>query len=138
MKFLFLCKANTISKMAEGFAREILGPEHKVLSAGSGEDCNVHPLAEKVMLEAGVNILNHKPCSIANLPPGFTEAVDYVIALCGQDFASKNFPRAKILCWPFANPDILNPDGDSLITFQRLRDLLRVKIKSLKKELDLG
>ena len=57
-KILFLCVANSArSQMAEGLAKEILGANVSVQSAGS-RATRVNPFAIQVMQEIGIDISN--------------------------------------------------------------------------------
>ncbi len=56
MRVLILCTGNACrSQMAEGFLHQ-LRPEWEVFSAGTFPADQVHPLAIRVMAEAGVDI----------------------------------------------------------------------------------
>ena len=58
-KILFLCVANSArSQMAEGLARNMLGPDVEVLSAGS-QPSKVNPYAIEAMMEVGIDISAH-------------------------------------------------------------------------------
>ena len=57
MNILFLCVGNSArSQIAEGLAKEILGPKHKVESAGSVPTGKVHINANWAMQEIGIDI----------------------------------------------------------------------------------
>ena len=56
MNILFLCVANSArSQMAEGLAKEILGPEHDIRSAGSNASGKVHPNAILALENIGID-----------------------------------------------------------------------------------
>ena len=57
MNILFLCVGNSArSQIAEGLAKEILGPKHRVESAGSVPTGKVHIDANWAMQEIGIDI----------------------------------------------------------------------------------
>ena len=57
---LVLCTGNSCrSHIAEGFLRAASKGRFRVASAGSKPAGHVHPLAIKVMAEAGINISQH-------------------------------------------------------------------------------
>ena len=58
---LILCTGNSCrSHLGEGFLRATLGELANVQSAGSNPTGYVHPLAIKVMAEAGIDISGHR------------------------------------------------------------------------------
>ncbi len=80
MKILILCTGNSCrSQMAEGFLKSF-NPGFEVLSAGTKPASKVHPLAQIVMLEKGIDLVSHFPKSV----DGFLgQEFDYVITVCG-------------------------------------------------------
>src|SRR5438552_364268 len=85
---LILCTGNSCrSHIAEGFLRAAAGETLNVQSAGSQPAGYVHPLAIKVMAEAGIDISHHRSKSLAEF---LNEKVETVITVC--DTASQACP----------------------------------------------
>ncbi|MFZ5785347.1 MAG: phosphate signaling complex protein PhoU [Acidobacteriota bacterium] len=118
---LFLCVQNSArSQMAEGWARKLSGV--RVWSAGSTPAAVVHPLAVKVMLEAGVDISRQRPKALSDVPLG---EIDTVVALCAEACplppASQRLER-----W-----DLPDPAAGDEPSFRAVRDELRRRIEAL-------
>jgi arsenate reductase (thioredoxin) len=130
MKLLFLCVANSArSQMAEGLAREILGPMHQVESAGS-TPTSLNPLAQKAMMEAGIDISRHYSKSIDQLSPQFIVNLDYVITLCAEEVCPTMVSQARRIHWPL--PDPAGAEGseeEKLQRFREVRDELKRRIR---------
>lgn len=87
MKILILCTGNSCrSQMAHGFLQSF-DSSLTVRSAGTEPAPEVHPLAVKVMAEAGIDISRHKPTKVDEY---IGEAWDYVITVC--DAANESCP----------------------------------------------
>ena len=98
---LFLCVANSArSQMAEGLARQILGPDITVLSAGS-EPSTVNPYAVEAMAELCVDIAGQRSKSVDEIDVG---AVDLVVTLCAEEVCPVLPGRVRRLHWPIADP----------------------------------
>ena len=77
----FICTGNSArSQMAEGFARQLLSDRFEILSGGL-EPSSLHPLAVRVMAEAGVDISRQysKPIDVDRL-----RTADMAVTLCGD------------------------------------------------------
>lgn len=113
--------------MAEGWLRRLAGNDIEALSGGT-RPWEVHPLAIKVMAEAGVDIsgLVAKHVSLFASAP-----LDYVITLC--DSAREECPSftraSRSLHWPVHDP---TNDGatseERLAAFRVARDEIRDRI----------
>jgi PAS domain S-box-containing protein len=80
-KLLFVDERNSCrSQMAEGFARLIIPPEVRVMSAGLTK-AEINPLVVKVMAEAGVDISDQKPKNLTELG---VQLFDAVVVLSGR------------------------------------------------------
>lgn len=80
MRILILCTGNSCrSQMAHGFMQSF-DDSLTVCSAGTKPAGRVHPLAIKVMKEAGVDISSHVPHDVEVY---LHEPWDYVITVCG-------------------------------------------------------
>ena len=82
MNILFLCVAKSArSQMAEGLARELLGDQATVKSAGSAPS-QLNPYAIEAMAEIGMDISNHHSKSVDEIDPG---SIDLVVTLCAEE-----------------------------------------------------
>ena len=80
MRILILCTGNSCrSQMAHGFMQSF-DDTLTVCSAGTKPADRVHPLAVKVMQEAGIDISSHTPQPVENY---LHQSWDYVITVCG-------------------------------------------------------
>ncbi|NJM10370.1 MAG: arsenate reductase ArsC [Bdellovibrionaceae bacterium] len=133
MKILFMCVANSArSQMAEGLAKEILGPDVEIESAGS-QPKYLHPCAIAVLNEIGIDISRNGSKSISDLPPSFVDYVDYVITLCTEEVCPVHIGKAgKRLHWPFPDPAGAEEEMSS---FRTVRDLIKNRLLEFKKKL---
>ena len=105
MNILFLCVGNSArSQMAEGLAKEILGPRHKVESAGSIPAGAVHKNAIWAMQEIGIDISNQFSKSIDELDKKFVDDLDFVITLCAEEVCPVIHNEAKKIHWMNEDP----------------------------------
>jgi arsenate reductase len=124
---LFLCVANSArSQMAEGFARGLAGPGAEIHSAGSAPT-RLHPLAVRVMREAGIDISGQRAKSIEEVP---RERIGTVITLCAEQ-ACPLFPgEVERLHWPFEDPAAAaGSEEEVLAAFRRVRDQIRRRVE---------
>ena len=137
LKILFLCTGNSCrSQMAEGWARALKSAEIEPFSAGI-EPKGLHPLAVKVMSEAGVDISQQSSKHVHMLNILF----DYVVTVC--DNAQERCPlfpgKAKILHRNFEDPALAKGTEDEVLAvFRRVRDQIRDYVKSLPENLTEG
>ncbi len=131
MNILFLCVGNSArSQMAEGLAKEILGSNHRVESAGSIPSGKVHPNAIATMKEIGIDISNQTSKSIEVLDAEFIDDLDFVITLCAEEICPVMQNRAKKIHW--INEDPVNKnysEGQSKEAFKKVRNNLFNLIK---------
>ncbi len=129
---LFLCTGNSCrSQMAEGFARLRVPPGVRVYSAGTAPTGEVHPLAIRVMAEAGVDISGHRSKSLAEIP---LYSVELVVTVCGTaDDACPAPPRTGArMHWPTDDPaKAAGSEEEVLAVFRRVRDELRQRVGDL-------
>ncbi|MDG4658231.1 arsenate reductase (thioredoxin) [Ectobacillus antri] len=122
----FLCTGNSCrSQMAEGWAKQYLGDEWNVYSAGL-EAHGLNPNAVKAMQEAGIDITNQTSDVI---DPNILNDADLVVTLCGH--AADHCPAVR--------PNKANarkihvgfddPAGKEWSEFQRVRDEIRDAMK---------
>ncbi len=123
---LILCTGNSCrSHIAEGFLRAALGDLANVQSAGSKPAGFVHPLAIKVMAEAGIDISGHRS---KHLKEFLDQPVNTVIAVCGNvDQACPIFPgQVNRHHWPFLDPaKATGGEEEILQRFRCVRDEMR-------------
>jgi len=124
-----MCVANSArSQLAEGLAKNILGKDFEIQSAGS-KPSQVNPLAIQALKEVGIDITSHHSKSIDDLDHGFVKGLDYVITLCAEEVCPILMSKAKKLHWPLQDP------SQDLDKFRMTRDLIREKLIQFKREL---
>ena len=137
MKILFLCTGNSArSQTAEGWAKALKGGSIEAHSAGM-EPKGIHPLAVKVMAEAGVDISRQKSKHVRMLNIQF----DYIVTLC--DNAKESCPlfpgKTKVVHRGFPDPAAARgSEEEVLAAFRRVRDELRDFVKGLPGNLTEG
>ena len=120
----FLCTGNSCrSQMAEGWAKQHLGDEWDVRSAGL-EAHGLNPNAVKAMKEVGIDISNQTSDVI---DPKILNNADLVVTLCGHaaDNCPVTPPHIKRVHWGFDDPA-----GKEWSEFQRVRDEIGARIKA--------
>jgi arsenate reductase len=131
---LFLCVANSArSQMAEGLARDILGPAVRVQSAGS-QPSTVNPFAVEVMREVGIDITSHHSKSVDSMDPA---SIDMVITLCAEEVCPVFLGKVHRLHWPVADPASADPSltrEEMLARFRKARDEIRAKLETFGAE----
>jgi arsenate reductase len=138
LKILFLCTGNSCrSQMAEGWARALKSVEIEPFSAGI-EPKGLHPLAVKVMSEAGVDISGQSSKHVRDLA-GIP--FDFVVTVC--DSARESCPlfpgKTKVVHRSFADPAAARgSEAEVLAVFRRVRDEIRDFVKSLPENLAEG
>ena len=123
---LILCTGNSCrSHIAEGFLRAAAGDILDVQSAGSRPAGYVHPLAIKVMAEAGVDISQHRS---KHLNEFLEQSVETVITVCGNaDQACPIFPgQVNRHHWAFFDPAKAEGTEEQILAvFREVRDQMR-------------
>ena len=138
LKILFLCTGNSCrSQMAEGWAKELKSAEIEVYSAGI-EPKGLHPIAVKVMAEAGVGISKQRSKHVRTLKD---IPFDYVITVC--DHARESCPlfpiKTKLIHAGFEDPAAAQGGEDEVLAvFRRVRDGIRDFIQGLPQKLSVG
>ena len=110
--------------MAEGWLRHFLGDDHRVCSAGV-EPTAVHPIAVKVMAEAGVDISQQESTHVDTY---VEDDFDHVITVC--DNARESCPvfpgQAASIHHSFPDPATFSGNTDEIISgFRVVRDEVR-------------
>lgn len=135
MKILFLCVANSArSQLAEGLAKQILGGEHEIQSAGSAPAKQVNPMALQVLAEIGIDISKHFPKTWEMLPASFINQLDYVITLCAEEVCPTLPVKASKLHWGLPDPAAISNEEDRLYAFRNTRDEIKKRLLELKKD----
>jgi arsenate reductase (thioredoxin) len=135
LNILFMCVANSArSQMAEGLAKQILGADVTVQSAGSHPG-KLNSYAVEALRERGLDISKHWSKSIDDLSPGFIVKLDYVITLCAEEVCPIMVSKGKKIHWPFPDPaSIEGSDAVKLNSFRTVRDEIEKAILRFKSE----
>jgi arsenate reductase len=127
-RVLFLCTFNSCrSQMAEGWLRHLAGERLEALSAGTHPTA-LHPLAVRVMAEAGVDIRGQVAAAVEER---LRERPDLVIAVCSAALAGcPPLPgRTPLLSWPCDDPaQARGSEAEVLAAFRAVRDRIRERI----------
>jgi arsenate reductase len=134
---LVLCTGNSArSQMAEALLRRRLDVRTPVYSAGTEPAERVHPLAVRVLREAGLDVSGLRPKHfrdyLGRLP------VHTVIIVC--DGANKSCPTVwpgayERLFWPFEDPAAFaGSDDERLAKFREIRDAIAARIDAWLEE----
>ena len=131
MNILFLCVGNSArSQIAEGLAREILGKNNVIESAGSIPTGKINPNAVWAMNEIGIDISSQYSKSIEDLEKSFMDNLDFVITLCAEEVCPILNNNAKKIHWMNEDPANVNfSDTQSKAAFIKVRDNLYNLIK---------
>lgn len=131
MNILFLCVGNSArSQIAEGLAREILGKNNLIESAGSIPTGKINPNAVWAMNEIGIDISSQYSKSIEDLEKSFMDNLDFVITLCAEEVCPILNNNAKKIHWMNEDPANVNfSDTQSKAAFIKVRDNLYNLIK---------
>ena len=123
-KVAFVCVHNSCrSQMAEGWLKKLGGDDFEVYSAGTEEYPEVKPLAKDVMEEAGVDMSEHYPKLMTDLP----DEVDYLITM-GCNVVCPFLPNRFMEDW-----GLDDPSGGPIDDFRETRDIIREKVEDLIK-----
>jgi arsenate reductase len=120
---LILCTGNSCrSHLAEGFLRRAAGDILDVQSAGSKPAGHVHPMAIKVMQEAGIDISQHHSKHLSKF---LDRQVETVITVCDNaDEACPIFPgQVNRHHWAFYDPAKAEGSEEEVLkVFRQVRD----------------
>ena len=131
-RVVFLCGHNAArSQMAEGFLRATAGDRFDALSAGTVAS-SLHPLAIRVMAEAGVDISHQHSKSVDELSGPF----DVCVTVCDANCPIP--PGAKLqLRWKFPDPALAGgSEEERLAAFRVVRDGIGRRVATLVARLD--
>ena len=120
---VFVCVANSCrSQMAEAIAKSLAGERWEIWSAGSHPSGIVHPLAQQLAAELGLDLSAHRSKSLEEVP---RYRWDYVVTMgCGDRCPAVQARRR--VDW-----EIPDPAGLPLEAARRLRDELSARIRAL-------
>jgi len=126
---LFLCTGNSArSQMAEGWLRHDAAGAFDVESAGTAPRPAVHPLAVRVMADAGVDLAGQRPKSLV---PFVGQHFDFVITVCDRARdACPTFPDDPVqIHWTFADPAAAGTEAERAEVFRRIRDAIQYRVR---------
>ncbi|MBI5624599.1 MAG: arsenate reductase ArsC [Elusimicrobia bacterium] len=135
LKILFLCTGNSCrSQMAEGWTKTLKRGPIEAYSAGV-DPKPIHPLAVKVMAEAGVDISGQRSKHVKILKDYH---YDFVITVC--DHARESCPvfpaETTLIHRDFEDPAAAKGgEGEVLAVFRRVRDQLRDFVQGMPENL---
>ena len=128
-KVAFVCVHNSCrSQMAEGWAKKLGSDIFEVYSAGTEEYQEVKPLAVKVMEEADINMSDHKPKLLSDIP----EELDILITM-GCNVVCPFVPNKHMEDW-----GLDDPSGGPIEDFRKTRDIIKTKVEDLVKRVKNG
>ena len=121
-KVAFVCVGNSCrSQMAEGFAREYAGDILDVYSAGTDPSSEVKPNAVKAMDEVGIDISDHYPKLLEEMP----SKIDILITMgCGVECP-------YIPCKFREDWGLDDPAGQPMEMFRETREIIDGEVKEL-------
>lgn len=127
---LFLCTSSTRSQIAEGLARDIWGDTVRIYSASLATS-QLSPYALQVMLELGIDLLNHDQMLLKDID---ASNFDLVITLCPEVMCPAPALSTSHMHWPIQDPqgqtnDLTNEDR--LAHYRTLRDRLKGRLEVL-------
>ncbi len=129
-RVLFLCTGNSCrSQMAEAFLRKYAGDRYDVYSAGL-EPKPIHPLAIRVMDEAGVDIRGQRSKMLSEYA-GKVQ-FGYLVTVCSNaEEKCPIFPGMGMrLHWPFDDPAAFQGTvEEKLQKFRSVRDQIEGKVR---------
>ncbi len=133
-RIMFLCTANSCrSQMAEALMMALSRGRVEVHSAGLFA-AGVHPRAEQVMREIGIDISGQYS---KDIDAGLLREMDYAITLCGHAERScpATPPGVRRIHWPVEDPvKATGTEEQVLREFRRARDEIKGRIEKFLKE----
>jgi arsenate reductase len=121
-KVAFVCVHNSCrSQMAEGWAKKLGNEVLDAYSAGMENYPEVKPLAVQVMEEAGVDMSDHHPKLLSDIP---AEADVLITMGC-------NVECPYVPCWHREDWGISDPSGGPIEDYRKTRDIIKKKVEDL-------
>lgn len=128
-KVAFICVHNSCrSQMAEGWAKKLGSDVLEVYSAGTEEYPQVKPGAVQVMEEAYVDMSEHYPKLLSDIP----EEIDILITM-GCNVVCPYVPCKHSEDW-----GLEDPSGGPIEGFRNTRDTIKEKVEDLIKRVKKG
>lgn len=122
VRVAFVCVHNSCrSQMAEGFAKALGKDVLEVYSAGTEDYPQVKPLAVAVMEEAGVDMSDHYPKLLTDIP----DSLDLLITM-GCNVTCPWVPNKHSEDW-----GLDDPSGGPIEDFRVTRELVKEKVLEL-------
>ena len=121
-KVAFVCVHNSCrSQMAEGWAKKLGSDVLEAYSAGTEKYPEVKPLAVQAMEEAGVDMSDHHPKLLSDIPA----EVDILITM-GCNVECPYVPCQHIEDWGLSDPS-----GGPIEDYRKTRDIIKEKVEDL-------
>ena len=121
-KVAFVCVHNSCrSQMAEGWAKKLGSDVLEAYSAGTEKYPEVKPLAVQVMEEAGVDMSDHHPKLLSDIPA----EVDILITM------GCNVECPYVSCQYREDWGLSDPSGGPIEDYRKTRDIIKEKVKDL-------
>jgi len=118
----FVCVHNSCrSQMAEGWAKKLGSDVLEAYSAGTENYPEVKPLAVQVMEEAGVDMSDHHPKLLSDIPA----ELDILITM-GCNVVCPYVPCRHREDWGLSDPS-----GGPIEDYRRTRDIIKEKVEDL-------
>ncbi len=128
-KVAFVCVHNSCrSQMAEGWAKALGGDLIEAYSAGTEEYPEVKPRAVEVMVEAGIDMSDHHPKLLSDIP----SELDILITM-GCNVVCPFVPSKHEEDW-----GLDDPSGGPIEGFRKTRDLIKEKVEHLIEQIRSG
>ncbi|MFZ5946208.1 MAG: arsenate reductase ArsC [Bacillota bacterium] len=128
-KVAFVCVHNSCrSQMAEAWAKHLGNDVLEVYSAGTENYPEVKPGAVQVMEEMGINMTEHHPKLLSDIP----NELDVVITM-GCNVKCPTLPAKHREDW-----GLEDPSGGPIEGFRHTRDLIKEKVQELIKRVQKG
>lgn len=125
----FVCVHNSCrSQMAEGWAKKLGEEVLEAYSAGTENYPEVKPMAVQVMEEAGVEMKEHMPKLLSDIPP----KLDIVITM-GCNVDCPYLPCNHREDW-----GLTDPSGGPIEGFRKTRDIIKEKVEDLIERIKKG
>lgn len=132
---LFLCVANSArSQLAEGLAKQLLGPAYTIQSAGSAPATHIHPLALQVLAEEGIDVQGQYAKSVQSID---LSQIDLIITLCAEEVCPVVAGKHTRLHWPLPDPANSQHNPTPLQAFRETSKQITHHLKQLKVNLEL-
>ncbi len=128
-KVAFVCVHNSCrSQMAEGWTKKLGSDIFEVYSAGTEDYPEVKPLAVQVMEEVGVDMSEHKPKLLNDIP----SELDLLITM-GCNVSCPFVPNQHSEDW-----GLDDPSGGPIEGFRETRELIKLKVEELIQRVKTG